>query len=119
MNLLLYLDDDFYSHLRARLLRQAGFDVVVPAQIGTTGSPDSEHLRRSTELGRVLISHNVRDFHRLHTQLVAQDGHHAGIMLFHQNPPSSAAELVRRIALMDVMFEGLSPADSLLFPPRA
>ncbi len=117
MNLTLYLDDDFFSDLRVLLLRQAGFDVVFPAEVGTTGSPDAQHLRRSTELGRVLVSHNVADFHRLHGEVLAANGHHSGILLVHQQPPVSAAEIVRRFVAFDARFAGQTARDALLFPP--
>jgi hypothetical protein len=77
----LYLDDDSIDPLLVRLLRNAGHEVRIPADIGATGSPDPVHLRHSILEDRVFLSGNHDDFLVLHELLGAAQGHHPGILI--------------------------------------
>ena|SRR5438105_3670843 len=77
----LYLDDDSTSALLIRLLRQAGHDVRLPAEIGTSGANDSVHLMRAVLEDRVCFSHNYDDFEDLHNLVLAVHGHYPGILV--------------------------------------
>lgn len=77
----LHLDDDSASPFLARLLRQAGHDVQVPADIGKAGEDDAVHLTIAIDDDRVLLSHNYRDFQNLHNLIMKAQGHHPGIFL--------------------------------------
>jgi len=77
----LYLDDDMASALLARLLRNAGHDVEIPADAGMTGREDPAHLRHAIAEDRVLLSGNHDDFRLLHELIVTALGHHPGILI--------------------------------------
>ena len=77
----LYLDDDSASGLLARLLRQAGHDVQLPAAAGTAGEHDAVHLTQATREDRVCLSRNYDDFEELHDLILAVGGHYPGLFL--------------------------------------
>jgi predicted nuclease of predicted toxin-antitoxin system len=75
----------FYSNENIALqlvmeLRRLGHDVLTSLDAGNANSavPDSEVLAFATAEGRTLLSHNRRDFLRLHSGRTAS---HAGIVL--------------------------------------
>jgi hypothetical protein len=102
----LYLDDDSAAALLLRLLRRAGHDVCVPADVGTSGQPDPEHLMRAVQDDRVLLTRNYRDFEHLHALVLVVQGHHPGILLERRDndptrdlkPPGVVRALGRLIA---------------------
>jgi predicted nuclease of predicted toxin-antitoxin system len=77
----LYLDDDSVDAVLIRLLRQAGHDVQIPADVGTVGEDDSVHLAHAIRQDRLLLSHNHRDFRNLHNLVMQAQGHHPGILI--------------------------------------
>ena len=77
----LYMDDDSTDAVLVRMLRNAGHDVRLPADVGLSGSPDPAHLRRSIHERRVLLSYNHRDFELLHDLVLEAAGHHPGIVI--------------------------------------
>src|SRR5439155_2598756 len=77
----LYLDDDTAFPLLARLLRQAGHDVELPADAGLAGKDDPVHLTHAIEVDRVCLSQNYRDFENLHNLVIRSGGHHPGIFM--------------------------------------
>jgi len=77
----LYLDDDSVDTLLVRLLRQAGHDVQIPADVGMSGEEDSVHLAYAIGADRVLLSDNHRDFRNLHNLVMQAKGHHSGILI--------------------------------------
>src|SRR5437899_9863948 len=85
----LYVDDDSASAVLASLLRQAGHDVQVPADVGMAGEDDSVHLAHAARENRVLLSRNHDDFENLHKLIVQVQGHYPGILIDHRdNDPS-------------------------------
>lgn len=79
---LLYSDEHFPAQVVAAL-RRLGHDVRTIQEDGQAGLkwPDSEILRRATELGRTVVTLNRRDFIGLHLQ----NPNHAGIIACTQN----------------------------------
>ena len=57
----LYLDEDLASPLLARLLRNAGHDVQLPADVGLGGKADPLCLTHAIREDRVLLSRNYCD----------------------------------------------------------
>jgi hypothetical protein len=98
----LYLDDDSAAALLVTLLRQAGHDVQVPADVGLSGEKDPIHLAHAVGADRVFLSHNYRDFQLLHNLIMVCQGHHPGILVVRKdNDPRrdlNAAGIVRTIA---------------------
>ncbi|HEY7158829.1 MAG TPA: DUF5615 family PIN-like protein [Gemmataceae bacterium] len=77
----IYLDEDIASALLTRLLRRAGHDVVMPADLGLGGEPDAVVLRNAIREDRVLLSRNYRDFENLHLLVLEASGRHRGILV--------------------------------------
>jgi predicted nuclease of predicted toxin-antitoxin system len=73
----IYLDDDMASSLLAQLLRNAGHDVCLPADIGLVGAEDAVHFRNAALDGRSILTAN-HDVHRLVVDLT---GHHPGVLV--------------------------------------
>lgn len=104
MSLNLYLDDCTNSDLLANLLRQAGHQVVRPADAGNglEGEDDDIHLAYAAANALTLVTKNPSDFSSLHDL----DPRHAGILAIYQdNDPSrdmSDAEIVKAINNLEV-----------------
>src|SRR5215472_16495252 len=76
-----YLDEDTASPLLTRLLRRAGHDVQVPADVGMRGASDPAALTHAVRAARVVITHNYDDFEELHDLVRETQGHHTGILV--------------------------------------
>src|SRR4051794_35054441 len=74
---LLYADEDF-PHLVAERLLTHGHDVVTALEDGQANQkiPDNQVLARATALHRAVLTHNRRDYFRLHRT----SSQHAGII---------------------------------------
>ena len=76
----IYLDDDMAAALLARLLRNDGHDVMLPADAGLSGDKDAVHFRHAALNGRTIITGNHDDYKVLHTLVVDLGGHHSGLL---------------------------------------
>jgi hypothetical protein len=103
--MMLYLDNDSASLLLAQLLGRAGHDVHRPVDVGMVGKDDSVHFAHAIRSGRILISHNHRDFENLHNLVMVAHGRHPGILVVRQdnNPKRDlkAPGIVRAIAKLE------------------
>jgi len=112
----LYLDDDIAQTLLVRLLRQAGHDVVTPADLGLAGQSDPIHLLQAMREQRAILSHNYDDFRILHEILMEGKGHHPGILIVRKdNNPSrdlKPSGIVR--ALRNLQSAGVSINDQYI-----
>jgi hypothetical protein len=63
----------------AEQMRSRGIDAVTVRDLNLLSDSDSNHLRRASEMGRVLCTHDF-DFIRLHAEGVA----HTGIVIAQQ-----------------------------------
>lgn len=81
----LYLDDDTCAALLVAMLRKAGHDVMIPADVGMSGGHDAAHLLRSVTEGRVFVTHNYRDFEHLHNLVIGCSGSHTGVVLIRRD----------------------------------
>jgi predicted nuclease of predicted toxin-antitoxin system len=61
----LYADEDF-PWGAVQILRMAGHDVITVQEAGRCGKPDWEVLADATADGRAVLTHNHRDYKRLH-----------------------------------------------------
>ena len=83
----LYLDEDAQDAQRTDLiqaLRARQIDVVTVSDVNLLGEGDDVQLRYATEQDRVIFSFNRGDFFRLHTKLLSNNQHHAGIIVSNQ-----------------------------------
>ena len=78
-------------------LRMSGIVVTTVAEARMRGRTDAEQLAFATQGGMVLVSFNVRDYMRLHGELVRAGEHHTGMVLGIQRR-FGIGELQRRLA---------------------
>lgn len=72
--------DEHFSYLIARGLRADGHDAQAVSELGLTGMPDEQVLALAAELGRVLVTNNVRDFVMIEREWAAAGEVHQGII---------------------------------------
>lgn len=89
----LYLDENIDVSVAAAL-RRRGIDVVTARDRGKLGASDEEHLALAGSEGRLLVTHDIADFARLHQQWLATGKEHAGIVLSNMLTPGA---MVRRV----------------------
>lgn len=76
-----FLLDEMLPPRLADELRLRGIDTLaVVDDPGLSGAPDPDILEHATDQGRVLVTENIRDFARLHSQWLAQNRSHSGIL---------------------------------------
>jgi hypothetical protein len=107
--MMLYLDDDSASALLARLLRNAGHDVILPVDAGISGEDDPVHLTRAAHDGRILITSNHDDFKNLHELIYEVGGHYPGTFVVRRDndpkrdlPPSGIVRAIRNLLVAGV-----------------
>ena len=97
----LYLDDDSVAGLLVKLLRAAGHDVQIPADVGKVGAEDAAHFMHAIRSGRTVLTSNHDDFKLLHDLVLLVAGHHPGVFVVRRdNDPKrdmSAKAIVRAI----------------------
>ena len=76
----LYLDEDVNINLAVRLGRY-GYNVVTTLEVGNLGNPDEKQLEYAANNGRVILTHNRRDFRRLHRDWIRRAQHHCGVIV--------------------------------------
>jgi hypothetical protein len=76
------LDEDVRP-LLAEVLRGRGYDVVSAVRAHRRGVSDEEQLQTAIEGHRTLVTHNIRDFVRLHAAFA---DHHYGLLVSNQEP---------------------------------
>lgn len=81
----LYLDEDIHEDI-AMALRLRGYDVKTTKEAGNKGLSDIEQLKYASAKRRVIISCNISDFNRLHSEFIKKGLGHSGIILSKQLP---------------------------------
>jgi predicted nuclease of predicted toxin-antitoxin system len=81
----LYLDDNLASQLLGALLRGAGHNVEVPADVGLGGRRDAVHFAHAVRDDRVILSQNYGDFEDLRDLIATVQAHHPGILNVRQD----------------------------------
>lgn len=95
-----YIDHDMSVEV-ARLLSASGHDVLTTREIGQERFGDHQQLLFAAEHGRILLSHNWRDYRLLHAawQLWSlaweRPAPHSGIVIVDQGNPVWLAEQIR------------------------
>ncbi|MCL4456619.1 MAG: DUF5615 family PIN-like protein [Nitrospirae bacterium] len=85
MRLKVYIDEDV-SFSFAQALLNRGVDAVTTHQRGDDGKSDAEQFRYAAEEGRLIFTHNKRDFRILHNEYLQTGKEHSGIVLSDQLP---------------------------------
>lgn len=96
LSAIVYLDHNVDPSLAINL-RSRGFDTIVAQEMGMDKASDEEHLRYAARAGRVLITHDLRDFARLAEAWYQRGTSHAGIVLVGQPPFVPYGEILRRL----------------------
>lgn len=98
MSLKIYVDDCANARQLVVLLRAAGHQVVVPADVGLSGQDDVKHLAYATANRLTLLTKDPDDFYELHQS----SDQHAGILGIYQDNDASRdmthADIVKAIA---------------------
>jgi hypothetical protein len=94
-----YLDDDSAETALIDALRSRGAEAHTPSDAGLEGADDRTHLQWCAENRFTLVTHNVRDFHRLHTEFIAEGKSHFGMVLMRQQTLGVGEKLRRLIRL--------------------
>jgi Domain of unknown function (DUF5615) len=89
----LYLDEDSFEKSLVTAFRNAGLDVVTVADVSRQSFSDEEQVIWATEQRRVIYSYNRRDFCRLHSEFLAAERRHAGIVVLQQQRYSVGQQL--------------------------
>jgi predicted nuclease of predicted toxin-antitoxin system len=101
----IYLDDNSAKASLANLLRRAGHQVTLPADLGLAGATDPRHLASCAGQGLVLLTRDYDDFLDLHDLIQATHGRHAGILVVRaDNDPArdmKDRDIVRAIANLE------------------
>ncbi len=88
-------------------LRAAGIDARTVSEQGPRGRGDAEQLMAAREMGRILVTSNIRDFASLHARLMRAGERHDGILPVRQGQ-FGLAETTKRVARVATE---LAPAD--------
>lgn len=81
----LYIDEDSMDKALINALRARNVDVISVLETQTEGYIDEKQLNLATSQNRVLYSHNISDFCRLHTEFITESKAHSGIALLSQD----------------------------------
>ena len=80
-----FTDEDVHRAIAARL-RAAGFEAISTPEANRLNERDPSQLIWAAQQKRVLMTHNVADFARLHYEWMSAGQHHAGIVVGQQLP---------------------------------
>jgi hypothetical protein len=94
-----YLDEDCSEIALIDALIARGFVVQTPDAIGLQGREDLAQLDWSARNRFTLITHNVGDFVRLHSNFIAEGRDHYGIVLMRQQSLGIGEKLRRLIKI--------------------
>jgi hypothetical protein len=94
-----FIDEDVFPRI-AEELNRAGFDAVSANSAGRLHEPDSWQLFWAASHSRTLVSFNVKDYARLHTEWIQQSFEHSGINVSAQVDFSILRHHLLRLAVM-------------------
>lgn len=81
-----YLDEDVHTFI-ADALRLRGWEALTTAEAGRRGATDPDQITFATARGYAILTYNVRDFPRLHYELLTAGQAHSGIIVGSQDAP--------------------------------
>jgi hypothetical protein len=101
----LYLDDDSAKALLATLLRKAGHQATLPADVAMGGADDAEHFLHTVQQTLVLLTRNHKDYRVLHLLVQATGGRHPGLLVVSRDNDRARdmkdADIVRAIRKLE------------------
>jgi len=81
----LYFDEDAPEAI-AKALRLRGYDVVTVKEAARKGMTDIDQLNYASSENRVILTFNVADFCKIHSEFITKGLNHCGIILSKQLP---------------------------------
>ena len=81
----LYLDEDVPEAI-AKALRLRGYDVVTVKEAARRSMTDIDQLKYASSGNRVILTFNVADFCKIHSEFITKGLNHSGIILSKQLP---------------------------------
>jgi hypothetical protein len=79
-----YIDEDSVEKSLIVAFRKAGLDVVTVTDVNRQSYCNEDQIIWATDQKRVIYSYNRRDFCQLHSEFLAVERNHAGIVLLQQ-----------------------------------
>lgn len=83
----LYLDEDVHTYI-AHALRLRGWQAFTTEEVQRRSATDQDQIHFATENGYSIVTYNVRDFPRLHYEIIASRESHNGIIVAKREDPS-------------------------------
>ena len=81
----LYFDEDAPEAI-AKALRLRGYDVVTVKEAARRSMTDIDQLKYASSGNRVILTFNVADFCKIHSEFITKGLNHSGIILSKQLP---------------------------------
>ena len=81
----LYLDEDVPEAV-AIALKLRGYDVTTVREMGRKSMTDVDQLKYAYSQQRVILTHNIADFSKIHFEFAKDGWEHSGIILSRQLP---------------------------------
>jgi len=101
MRLRLYIDEDAMSRALTQGLQARGVDTTTVFNEGMIGQSDSIQLEYATAQGRAIYTFNVGHFCQLHTEYLAANKNHAGIIVVYRQRYSVGEQMRRLLKLIE------------------
>ena len=94
-----FLDEQISPAVSSRL-RERGFDVVSPHDLGTCGLSDVHQFAWAASNGRAIVTYNIPDFRPIADQYLARGQDHFGLILVSERsiPQRDLGGLLRALA---------------------
>jgi len=92
----LYLDEDVPETI-AIALRLRGYDVITVKEASKKGSTDLEQIQYATSEERILFTHNIADFCKIHSGFISKGNEHSGIIVSRQLPVGTIVKALLRL----------------------
>jgi predicted nuclease of predicted toxin-antitoxin system len=89
----IYTDEDIANAI-AKALKRRGFEVSTTPEHGNFELTDEEQLKFASSTGAVILTHNVKDFPRVHYEFMEKGLSHKGVIVAKQ---TSISEIVKRL----------------------
>ena len=95
-----YLDEDVHTFI-AHALRLRGCEALTTQEAGRRSATDLDQIACASERGYAILTYNIGDFPRLHTDILASGKTHAGVIVgTRQDPRGNIRALLNLLHLL-------------------
>jgi predicted nuclease of predicted toxin-antitoxin system len=95
-----YLDEDVHAFI-AHALRLRSWEALTTQEAGRRRDTDLDQIAFASEQGYAILTYNIRDFPRLHTEILAGGKTHAGLIVgTRQDPRGNIRALLNLLHLL-------------------